>query len=49
MNGAFIETHRLGKRYGGPAGGEGSWAVRGVTLSVFAGDVTVLIDRKSVV
>ena len=43
MSGAFIETHRLGKRYGGPAGGEGSWAVRGVTLSVFAGDVTVLM------
>lgn len=43
MNHAIIEMHRLGKRYESTASGEDLWAVRGVTLSVFAGDVTVLM------
>lgn len=42
MEQAVIETHLLGKRY--EAGGQGGfWAVRNVTLNVFAGDVTVLM------
>lgn len=43
MSQAMIETHRLGKQYEDAPGDEGLWAVRGVTLSVFAGDVTVLM------
>jgi putative ABC transport system ATP-binding protein len=40
---ASIETHKLGKRYHGGGDGCGIWAVRGVTLSVYAGDITVLM------
>ncbi|MCW8132134.1 MAG: ABC transporter ATP-binding protein [Planctomycetota bacterium] len=42
MSQAVIETHQLGKRYEAGAQG-GLWAVRGVTLNVYAGDVTVLM------
>ncbi|MCW8131972.1 MAG: ABC transporter ATP-binding protein [Planctomycetota bacterium] len=43
MSEAMIELHRLGKRYESAAHSDGSWAVRGVTLTVFAGEVTVLM------
>lgn len=43
MENAVIEMHRLGKRYGDAGPCDALWAVRGVTLSVFAGDVTVLM------
>jgi len=43
MSDAVIEMHRLGKRYADTAHGGGLWAVRGVTLSVFAGEMTVLM------
>ena len=43
MPGMTIEMHRLGKRYG-EDGDEGAlWAVRRVTLYIYAGQVTVLM------
>lgn len=43
MDQAVIEMHRLGKRYETAAHNDDVWAVRGVTLSVFAGEITVLM------
>ncbi|GMV82900.1 MAG: ABC transporter ATP-binding protein [Planctomycetota bacterium] len=43
MTRAVIEMHRLGKRYDGAACADDIWAVRNVTLSIFTGDVTVLM------
>lgn len=43
MSEAVIEMHRLGKRYVSASHQDDLWAVRGVTLSVFAGEVTVLM------
>jgi len=39
----IIEMHRLGKRYGAEGDATAVWAVRGVTLSIYAGQVTVLM------
>lgn len=39
---AVIEAHGLGKQYDGPES-QDFWAVQGITLSVFASDVTVLM------
>ena len=41
MSGEIVRMNELGKRYGGPT--DGPWAVRDVTLSVFAGEVTLLM------
>jgi putative ABC transport system ATP-binding protein len=41
VDSAVIETYGVGKLY--DAGGQSQWAVRNVTLSVFAGDVTMLM------
>src|SRR5262245_20554591 len=43
MTPAPIEMHRLGKRYESASHASDLWAVRGVSLSVFAGEVTVLM------
>ncbi len=45
MGQVAIETHGLSKKYGSEDGGDGPsvWAVRGVTLEVRSGEVTVLM------
>jgi len=43
MNQAVMELYRVSKRYSGAAVEDDVWAVRNVTLQVFAGDVTVLM------
>jgi putative ABC transport system ATP-binding protein len=43
MREPLIELLQVGKRYPSPAPAEPVWAVRGVTLSIHAGDVTVLM------
>lgn len=43
MNGSMMEIFRVGKRYACSGADSGFWAVRDVTLSVFSGDLTVLM------
>lgn len=43
MSKPLIELLNLSKRYESAAGADSVWAVRNVTLSIFAGDVTVLM------
>src|SRR5687767_290355 len=43
MREPLIELHQLGKRYHSPSTVDSVWAVRGITLSIHAGDVTVLM------
>lgn len=43
MNGSMVEAYHLGKRYESQEAADELWAVHNVTLSIFSGDLTVLM------